>query len=32
MKHRANLIGAELNVRSIRGKGVTIACSLPNQP
>lgn len=28
MKHRANVIGSELEIKSVAGKGVTVACTL----
>jgi PAS domain S-box-containing protein len=30
MQHRANVIGATLDTKSIRGKGITISCTLKN--
>ena len=32
MRHRANVIGATLETRSINGKGVTIICTLRESP
>jgi signal transduction histidine kinase len=32
MRHRASVIGAELSIRSKRGEGVTVTCTLPVNP
>jgi signal transduction histidine kinase len=32
MRHRANIIGAALDIASPRGSGVTVTCTIPKRP